>query len=106
MGEKPIRRKSKVSWVKVICSGLVGPKPRPKGVGDGEQVNIPAPPRGRLSEGGTKKGRPSGCRMSRFKLVGGSGRQIRRAIQRREGMTSPILGSGEVADPKLSRKSS
>jgi hypothetical protein len=24
MGEKPIRRKSKVSWVKVICSGLVG----------------------------------------------------------------------------------
>jgi hypothetical protein len=24
MGEKPIRRKPEVSWVKVICSGLVG----------------------------------------------------------------------------------
>ena len=23
-GEKPARRKSKVSWVKLICSGLVG----------------------------------------------------------------------------------
>jgi len=25
IGEKPIRRKPKVSWVKLICSGLVGP---------------------------------------------------------------------------------
>ena len=25
IGEKPIRRKSKVSWVKLIFSGLVGP---------------------------------------------------------------------------------
>jgi hypothetical protein len=25
MGEKPIRRKSKVSWVKLIFPGLVGP---------------------------------------------------------------------------------
>ena len=24
-GEKPVRRKPKVSWVKVICPGLVGP---------------------------------------------------------------------------------
>ena len=27
--------------------GLVGPKARPKGVADGEQVNIPAPPEDR-----------------------------------------------------------
>ena len=27
------------------------PKPRPKGVGDGEQVNIPAPLMQRLNEG-------------------------------------------------------
>jgi hypothetical protein len=27
--------------VKLICSGLVGPKSRPKGVDDGYQVNIP-----------------------------------------------------------------
>ena len=24
-GEKPVRRKPKVSWVKIICPGLVGP---------------------------------------------------------------------------------
>ncbi len=24
-GEKPVRRKPKVSWVKLICPGLVGP---------------------------------------------------------------------------------
>src|SRR3989442_14266590 len=106
MGEKPIRRKSKVSWVKVICSGLVGPKPRPKGVGDGEQVNIPAPPRRRLSEGGTKKGRPSGCWTSRFLLVGGAGRQIRRTIPRRGGRAGPIFGLGGVVDSMLPGKSS
>ena len=27
-----------------IRVGLVGPKPRPKGVGDGQLVNIPVPP--------------------------------------------------------------
>ena len=84
MGEKPIRRKSKVSWVKLIFPGLVGPKPRPIGVGDGKQVNIPVPPYERLSEGGTWKGRSSGCWMSRFKPVGGSARQIRWAIPNAE----------------------
>ena len=37
------RRKSKVSWAMSIIPGLVGPKARPKGVVDGQQVNIPAP---------------------------------------------------------------
>ena len=36
-------RKSKVSWAMTITPGLVGPKARPKGVVDGQQVNIPAP---------------------------------------------------------------
>ena len=42
-GENPVGRKSKVSWAMVIISGLVGPKPRRKSVGDGHQVNIPEP---------------------------------------------------------------
>ena len=41
--EKQVRRKSKVSWARLILPGLVGPKPRRKRVGDGEQVNIPVP---------------------------------------------------------------
>ena len=46
MSEKLVRRKLKVSWGRLIRPGLVGPKPRPKGVGDGQQVNIPVPPVG------------------------------------------------------------
>jgi hypothetical protein len=44
LGEKPSRRKSKVSWGRLIRPGLVGPKPRPAGVGEGQQVNIPVLP--------------------------------------------------------------
>jgi hypothetical protein len=39
--EKRTHRKPKVSWGRLIHPGLVGPKPRSKGVGDGQQVNIP-----------------------------------------------------------------
>jgi len=35
-------RKFKVSWAMLIIPGLVDPKARPKGVVDGQQVNIPA----------------------------------------------------------------
>ena len=42
-GENPEHRKSKVSWATQIDPGLVGPKARPKGVVDGQLVNIPAP---------------------------------------------------------------
>ena len=42
VGEIPTHRKSKVSWAMSIIPGLVGPKARPKGVVDGQQVNIPA----------------------------------------------------------------
>ena len=37
---------SKVSDGRLIRVGLVGPKPRLRSVGDGQQVNIPVPPGG------------------------------------------------------------
>ena len=41
--ENLCHRKSKVSWGRLVLPGLVGPKSRPKGVDDGQQVNIPVP---------------------------------------------------------------
>ena len=38
-----VHRKPKVSWAMTINPGLAGPKARPKGVVDGQQVNIPVP---------------------------------------------------------------
>ena len=39
---------SKVSDGRLIRVGLVGPKPRLRSVGDGQQVNIPVPPAGAM----------------------------------------------------------
>ncbi len=39
--------------------GKPGPKPRPKGVGDGQLVEIPVPPEAVTSEGVTQEGRRS-----------------------------------------------
>ena len=36
-------RMAEVSSARFILGGLVGPKPRPKGVGDGQTVDIPLP---------------------------------------------------------------
>ena len=58
--EKSGRRKPKVSWGRDIRPGLVGPKARPKGVGDGWQVNIPAPVGERYYDGVTQKDRHTG----------------------------------------------
>ena len=41
---KRVRRKSKVSWGRLIHPGLVDPKSRPKGVDNGQSVNIRIPP--------------------------------------------------------------
>ena len=46
--ENRFRRKSKVSYATSFDVGLAGPKPRPQGVGDGQLVNIPAPPMDRF----------------------------------------------------------
>ena len=40
-GESPAHRKSKVSLAMVFNQGLGGPKANPKGVADGQLVNIP-----------------------------------------------------------------
>ena len=42
-GEMPAHRKPKVSLAMIIIQGLVGPKVKPRGDTDGQQVNIPAP---------------------------------------------------------------
>src|SRR2546427_3200688 len=60
VGKNRARRKSKVSWATLIVPGSVGPKPRPQGVGDGQLVHIPVPPRVRYTDGRTKEGRPTG----------------------------------------------
>ena len=41
-GESPEHRKPKVSLAMTISQGLGGPKAKPKGVVDGQPVNIPA----------------------------------------------------------------
>ncbi len=41
-GESPAHRKPKVSLAMTINQGLGGPKEKPKGVFDGQPVNIPA----------------------------------------------------------------
>ena len=42
-GENPVRRKPKVSPAMFVRRRLGGPKARPEGVADGQQVDIPAP---------------------------------------------------------------
>lgn len=41
-GENPEPRKPKVSLAMVVIQGLGGPKVNPKGVADGQTVNIPS----------------------------------------------------------------
>ena len=43
-GESPAHRKPKVSLAMTISQGLGDPKEKPKGVSDGQPVNIPALP--------------------------------------------------------------
>ena len=68
---------SKVSDARLFRVGLVGPKPRPQGVGDGHPVNIPEPLE--RSEEGTQRGRPAHDWLSGCKRVGDeAGRENRR----------------------------
>ena len=57
--------------------GKSGPKPRPKGVGDGQQVEIPVPPKLVLSEVGTQKDRLCAPLVVCVQAVRLQGRQIR-----------------------------
>ena len=56
ISENLIRRKPKVSWGRLVHPGLVGPKSRPKGVVDGQQVNIPVPLKVRYQQWGDAVG--------------------------------------------------
>ena len=58
------------------AQGKSGPKPRPKGVGDGQQVDIPVPPLYRLSDGGTQEDRVSALLDMRVQAVRPETRQI------------------------------
>ena len=52
--------------------GKSGPKARPKGVVEGQQVDIPVPPLFRLSDGGTQEDRVStalDCRVQAVRLM-------------------------------------
>ncbi len=54
--ENLARRKPKVSWGRQVRPGLVGPKLRPKGVSDGQPVNIPVLPFDRYEQWGDTGG--------------------------------------------------
>ena len=56
ISENLIRRKTKVSWGRVVRPGLVGPKVRLKSVADGQQVNIPVLPINRYQQWGDAGG--------------------------------------------------
>ena len=60
------------------AQGESGPKARPKGVADGQQVEIPVPPRKRLSDGVTQKGRHRRVMEVPVQACRACGRQIRR----------------------------
>ena len=87
------------------AQGQSVPKPRPAGVGDGWQVNIPAPVRVRLYDGVTQKDR----RSARVEMcggdVGGPSRKIRGAVNT-EGNQEGRLRPTELADSMLPRKTS
>ena len=77
-GENPGRRNPKVSRGRFVRPGSAGPKPRPKGAGDGHLANIPELPGMVITDG--ESGRESGGADGLPPLARGArGRQIRRA---------------------------
>ena len=89
-GENPLRRKSKVSWGRFVRPGVVGPKARPKGVVDGQQVNIPAL-RCR-SEGVTQQVRPAVGWKRQSKRAGRPAGKSAGQCLRRDGTRRPRAG--------------
>src|SRR5690606_14786064 len=64
------------------AQGQSGPKSRPKGVDDGQQVDIPVPPPRRLSDGGTQEDRECTPLVERVQAARRGSRQIRFLIRR------------------------
>ena len=90
--EKSGRRKPKGSWGRDIRPGLVGPKARPRGVADGQLVNIPVPSCVRLTEGVTQEDSP-GLVMVQVQAFRLGSRQIRSPLRLR------CDGEGRKAEP-------
>ena len=86
------------------AQGKSEPKVRPKGVADGQQVNIPAPPRRCLSNGVTQKGRFTHCWISAAVIVGGSSGKS--GLQYTENCGEARLRTSQLIDPTLPRKTS
>ena len=86
-----------------VNGGLVGPKSRPKGVGDGQPVNIPALLHLRFYDGVTELDKPSVRMVGRVSRKPSSGRKIRRGIKVSGNANSFRRGVGRV---KLPRKTS
>jgi hypothetical protein len=87
------------------AQGQSVPKPRPNGVGDGWQVNIPAPVGTRLYDGVTQKDRQSALLEMGGGDIGGSFRQIRRVVNTK-GSQEVRLRPNEPVDSTLPRKTS
>ena len=67
-------RMAEVSAARFILGGLVGPKPRPKGVGDGNRVNSPEPQMARYHPQGGRRSVGLARRwLSGCNVVGGPG---------------------------------
>jgi hypothetical protein len=86
------------------AQGKSGPKPRPKGVGDGQLVEIPVPPRVRLSDGVTQEDRESGLLDMAVQAARLGDRQIRLLV--RLSCDAEGIVSTEVPDFTLPRKAS
>lgn len=85
------------------AQGQSGPKSRPKGVDDGQQVDIPVPPPRRLSDGVTQKDRVSALLVMRVQAVRRGMRQI--PSPQRQAVTARGIVPG-VPDFTLPRKAS
>jgi hypothetical protein len=105
--ENHARRKPKVSYARSIRVGLVGPKPNPKGEGDGQWVNIPTPPGFRFKAKGRHRriGRAYPMDMVRPQSEACWGRQIHSNVKLRSGESCGETQS-DSTEFTLSRKTS
>ncbi len=77
---------------------------RPKGVADGQQVNIPAPPEGRMSDGVTQKDRSTRDWKCAAVVVGGS--PGKSGFQYTESCGEVRLRTNQLTESTLPRKTS
>jgi len=95
IGEIPVRRKSKVS-VRTVHPLRVSryPKPRPVGVGDGQQAKYSCTIYKRLSDGVTQEDKLTWIMDCQAKYKEGRCREIRRAVNLEVLWVFQFLGKG------------